>query len=843
MKQRTKSKEQRAKSKEQRAKSKEQRARLNIMRAFRHRAANISRGSCSIPLGTSLQYFQLESIKSTLCHHRKRSHRRPQYAVTRTFASSGSSAGGWTERREKRLRAVLVDEADILKEDFDLAKEIRVAVSWRSSRNLESELSELISQAEALVDSRSSGKDLLDSIIPYEPAIMALIQSARRDPERLVQADVMMKNMLRRIDDGTRPVPFCKLNDLFGHMVTAWAAVRFEKVENRGASNRRRIIVPSDAAEAWLRRWTERVLARNENLNNGDPTIKDILVADAPMLGPGPLVFGAAIDAHAKSKSKDSAERAERLLDWLLELGSRYVSNIDVSGKKSETQVWTPPRPNSVMYTSVIDAWSRSAHHVADAANRAEKWLKTMEDSYFDDEVVEAKPSILAYSAVIMSHSRSRHTRQQREECNNLGSNPAERAEDVLLRLLRRNQMQIERGPDDGDKPLSFIDLDVNVINGIIDAWTRQVGRDKDPFATALCAERWLALLLGASRSNEGDEKSTGAASQIFQSHRQDLSSDNELFRSLPLLFAAADIAPDVVTYNSVINALSRCPKSTVAAERAERCLDAMKEQGISPTSITYGAITKAWGNTSSSAGAVHATKHLEKYERLAREGLIEPHKIVYNNVLDAWANSGRDDALKKMRIVLARMEECWEDDTGEDEGVALVPPGMDTYNIYLKAITAWAEKEPNEAFGAYLGVLDALTGEDERLVAEMPAFVSTILCASQCVKSPEDRADPRYIELCRTIFERCRNHGLVNKAVLGTLKAALPPEPALFEDILGTNKGQVPEEGKNIIPREWRRSLPSQVRGRGRTHGSPTALNAFHSRKKRLISRKHMRR
>ena len=106
---------------------------------------------------------------------------------------------------------------------------------------------------------------------------------------------------------------------------------------------------------------------------------------------------------------------------------------------------WVPPRPNAVMFTSVIDAWARTAHNNQEAVRSAERWLSTMEDNYFDKGMMECKPSAIAYTSVIMAYSRrggARGGANRRSHGHYNDSDmisDAEKAEDVLLRLMERN--------------------------------------------------------------------------------------------------------------------------------------------------------------------------------------------------------------------------------------------------------------------------------------------------------------------------------------------------------------------------------------------------------------------
>lgn len=759
---------------------------------------------------------------------------------------------GWTLDREKRLRSVLSGKVEA-PPGLDLSTETHLAASWHSAHGKIDDLSQLVKRAERFV---SKSQDM-DNVVPYEAAIRFLIQSAESQPAHLIEADKMMKSLFDKARDGSRSVSFRTLNDLLGHVVTAWARVRLDsvrplsgKTKTGSKPNDRTQTVPADAAESWLRLWIHHVQMRNMHSSN--------IEEESLAMGPGALVFGACIDSHAKSRRRGSAHRAEELLKWLIDLGK------NTPGNKQEN--WVPPRPNAVMFTSVIDAWARTAHNNQEAVRSAERWLATMEENYFDKGIMECKPSAIAYTSVIMAYSRrggARGGRNSRDHYNEPDMiSDAEKAEDVLLRLMERNESFLEqtetrgRGVDESIRPPSLVEIDVNVLNSLIDCWARQAGAatsQEASLAAAYRAESWLAVLLRASVVGESFDSAAKhvanvplATRSILESHQKEESTvTSGLLGSLPTLLAASMVSADVVSFNSAISAFSRVRNCLEAAQGAERCFESMKEQNIEPTSITFGAIILAWGNTRSSEGAVKATLYLDKYETMGRAKKLKPHAIVYNNALNAWASSGRKDALSKMRIILDRMESSRSVD--KDENSALVPSDIVSYHTFMKACTHEARKNPNESFAYFLSAMDKLTGEDPAIVPESSTFLSVLLCIGQCVVSPKERCDERYLDMLKIVFDRCCKQGLVSQAFVGTLRSILPQgnrREEILADVMGVSVTEVSAEGDLHIHPEWRRNLQGKDRGgRGRTHGSATRSGAKHSEDLRKSSRQHIRR
>ena len=773
-----------------------------------------------------------------------------------TQDTTAATSTGWTLDREKRLRSILSGKAEV-PPGLELAKETSLAALWHSAHGKIDDLSKLVKRAERFA-SKTTNTDSA-SVVPYEAAIRILIQSAESHPAHLIEADKMMKSLFDKARDGSRSVSFRTLNDLMGHIVTAWARVRLDsvrplsgKTKVRSQINDRAHIVPADAAESWLRLWVHHVQMRNMHSSKAEE--------ESLALGPGALVFGACIDAHAKSRRRGSAHRAEEILEWLIDLGRNAPAD--------SNENWVPPRPNAVMFTSVVDAWARTAHNNQEAVRSAERWLATMEENYFEKGMMECKPSAIAYTSVIMAYSRRGGTRGSGRSHDYYNNNDpdmisdAEKAEDVLLRLMERNenfldQTEVKDGSvDESIMPPSLVEIDVNVLNGLIDCWARQAGAatsQKESLAAANRAESWLAVLLHASMVGEGIDSVAQnvaddpvATRSILESHQKESTGTSGLLGSLPTLLAASMVSADVVSFNSTISAFSRVRNCQEAAERAERCFEAMKEQNIEPTSITFGAIVLAWGNTRSSEGAAKATLYLDEYEKMGRANKLKPHVIVYNNTLNAWASSGRKDTLPKMRIILDRMERSRT--VGRDENSALVPSDIVSYHTFMKACTHEARENPGESFAYFLSAMDKLTGEDPAIVPESSTFLSVLLCIGQCVVSPKERCDERFLDMLKVIFDRCCKQGLVNQAFVGTLRSILPEgnrREEILADVMGVSVTEVSSaDGDLYIRPEWRRNLQGKDRGgRGRTHGSATHSGAKHSEDLRRSSRQHIRR
>ena len=101
------------------------------------------------------------------------------------------------------------------------------------------------------------------------------------------------------------------------------------------------------------------------------------------------------------------------------------------------------------------------------------------------------------------------------------------------------------------------------------------------------------------------------------------------------------EIAPDVISYNSVLSGFSRS-KDEDAPHRADQLfhrMKRMKQQGIAPTDYSYGILMQCWSKAKDPDAA-------DRVEQLLREMQEDPdvelNSICYTAVLKAWFNKAR---------------------------------------------------------------------------------------------------------------------------------------------------------------------------------------------------------
>ena len=97
-------------------------------------------------------------------------------------------------------------------------------------------------------------------------------------------------------------------------------------------------------------------------------------------------------------------------------------------------------------------------------------------------------------------------------------------------------------------------------------------------------------------------------------------------------------VEPNLVTYNSVINAWSKSGLPD-AGEKAEALLQRMEELGLKPNTISFNAAISAWANSNDSSAGQRAELLLQKMWELYEAGDVDvkPNTTSFNSVIAAW--------------------------------------------------------------------------------------------------------------------------------------------------------------------------------------------------------------
>jgi hypothetical protein len=777
--------------------------------------------------------------------------------------------------------------------------------------------------------------------VPWNAIVEAL--ALTRDPVYLKRAEELMERYLEYLQRTSSSNDAQIDNDnhetripvrCYSSLISGWAkcsAPPSKAINNRSRHNngdriksgkQSRGTDPADHAERWMMRWLEHVNQLVVMQEGQDHQLGFLQNHKNPSsFLPNALLFGTVMDALAKSTTRgsDGALRAERLLDLIYHLNGQEKSITQtkqekeeewfekelMEAKQHETRGWNRSfealvqaihgknkgdspgiliQPNTVLFTSVIDAWARSPH--PQAAERAEAVLDRMEQEYFASRTgSHVKPNILSYTTVISAWARKASS-MERSRSPPRGSNsrdggrgddhrqahhhqqepsPASRAEQVLLKALHfssrasSSSSSIMAGEEAFDDAVDVslydlgerkeasqnneehegLTLDVIVYNSVIGAWASAADQESK---AAQKAEQWLQMLLPDEEEIVGHED-----------HNKSSGSEGGPRNVLRQQIRASGIVADTISFNSVINAYARVKGDVNSAKRAEYWFQRMRAQGAGttgsskPTSITYGSIIKAWSNTQSPDAPVRAQLWLRAYEKAAQMGELVPSVTTYNSVLLAWTMSGRDDAVEGASQLIKRMEQVWNHDADE-EGAALVPPDIITYNTFLKGCSLMTTDRGSRASSLRIAfeTFDRIGKLPQAPSPDAHMFVALLSCVKHLTET-KAKSLSSYDQQIKHIFQACCDCGMVNKFVMSALKSACygsKQQRQLFDELLGNPPRGDDNDAMKHIPHKWKRNaMPGGNKAVGRSHVPTTERSARESLQTKSDSRSHMQR
>ena len=513
-----------------------------------------------------------------------------------------------------------------------------------------------------------------------------------------------------------------------------------------------------------------------------------------PNLVPDRACYNTVLYCLAKYfQSRDDIHGRLHSAQFIMGLMEEMMNKMELMADKLNDDAWMP---NTRTYNLLLMACSRRPNG---GGREAEKILEEMLlkaenlvdhdigavilDGYQSSEDLEENsvlPNIKSYNNVInaWSHDRS--------------DEGPERAEEILKALLRKVPPSANSGDITSHPLLNAIYPDVVTFNLAINTWTRS-GRAE----AGERAERILNLLL--------NHNSTKAF---------------VLSNELKITLDELNVVPDVISFNSTINAWS---KSGVrdGAQRAEGVLTRLlaeyeKHGEVMPNSISFSTSMQAWAKSNEPNRGSKAQDVFDKlisiYRETNDEGL-QPSESCYGALISAYCAEaeeiGKREAFEKAVEALSRMqrEGGFIAKTSHYNLIISVPSKIRDcdevirYDIALKARSILVEMievtkgSPHSAPDVYSfnNVLKAFQGyKDEKRKRESLFAVLDIfnmLCESgNCGPNDQtyihllkavqesliDESEDRAL-LSEEIFRKCCESGLLTNAVLNIVGNLLP--------------------------------------------------------------------
>jgi len=431
--------------------------------------------------------------------------------------------------------------------------------------------------------------------------------------------------------------------------------------------------------------------------------------------------FNVVMNAWAETIISNSGKKAEEILSKLIDAYNSQNSPLHL-------------KPNKTSYNTVIKAWGNSAlsaqqkrytnniNHGVRAAQKAEQILSYMEEQYEKHNDADLKPDRITYTSVLLAWANSGE--------KNIAP---KRAEEILEKMERLNQreLQLEMSSSSSNKwrQEQSIKPDTVAYNSVIKVWAnsghaqageksesllnrmekiyqetgdKSIRPDNISFNSVIHALANSGVPSTSSKSTSGRSKNSGRSRNngVNNSKKKGVvvvgkgSAHRALavLERMEALHAAGDIKmkPDIVTYNSVMNALAKS-REMGAAQNAEEILERLErlyQRGLSnvrPDAYSYNIVISAWANSGDIFAAARAETLVQqmkdKYHQ--GDGRVKPDTMTYNSLLTVWSRTAEKHSASKAESILETMIELYE------SGDTSVKPDAHSFTT---VINAWSK-------------------------------------------------------------------------------------------------------------------------------------------------------
>lgn len=289
--------------------------------------------------------------------------------------------------------------------------------------------------------------------------------------------------------------------------------------------------------------------------------------------------------------------------------------------------------PDTVSFTSVIQAWARSG--TEDAAEKAESLLLECRERSINAKL--AAPDLVMYNTVLHAWAGHRERRSDDSRSKARGETGARRAES-LLRLMKET---------DG------VSLDEVSYNIVMNAWF-----------------------------NSGNHKAAALRA-------------NELFEEMKREYRDGDKSkkPDVITYNTMIKTIAQS-RMKGCFDEARALIDEMQAEGHAPQSFTWNHLMSAMVKSGEPGAVEKAEGMLNEMEAMYKNGNknVRPGEVTFNILLHAYAKSKNPHYAEKAEKLLNRMVETLEQDGRQGTG-----PTTESFASVLDAYAKCGKSEAAE--------------------------------------------------------------------------------------------------------------------------------------------------
>lgn len=420
------------------------------------------------------------------------------------------------------------------------------------------------------------------------------------------------------------------------------------------------------------------------------------------------------------TSDQTGARTAERLLDWIVDADRSLRSGNDLdAGKKSSSLVdriigvdGNAPLLN-LMEAYFFSTDSESGLSSLNQSNKVinvDAWLKAIDnaarvhgkvEAIFADPSNKLRTDTLSVNTDISILSKV---------CAVLSAG-GQLGEDVHTSLAPALvQLKMNVVVDDPDGPLTFTIDDVirHMELILVDAERNWYRTHDSSICPDVCTYN---TIIGSIARSDLPNAAKRAEEYLIRMEKAEDSEFNPTESSVGGSQYAAIAAPDVVTYNSVLNGYASTsappplmerseatPKYTSSnMKRAEEILQRLEEryartnrQEVQADTISFSTLLQSYANMGDAVGAERLLDHMTKLSTTEGwVGRVQPNTICFNSVLHSLSKSKEADAGHRAEELLRRMENLAE----SSPELNIVPDKIS----YCAAIAAWARSSAED--------------------------------------------------------------------------------------------------------------------------------------------------
>ena len=352
---------------------------------------------------------------------------------------------------------------------------------------------------------------------------------------------------------------------------------------------------------------------------------------------PDTISYASVLNGYANA---GKAPEAERILNKMI-----AVSNHDNATSLSDHKEFDVVKPNVICFNTVIDAWSKTRG--SSSAENAHAILQKMED--LSETSNDLFPDTISYTSAISAYARSGR------------DDAGDRAEELLQRSLELY--------NDGHHKLK---PDRITFTSCIDAMSKQYQklhrkhRRNEPECHKI-EDRINALIQQMDEQGLISTMAYNILLDLFAKTGQ-VKKAEETFEQMKEEKGNRNVKPDIISYNSLLQALCRQKHNQSSLAKAQSLLQSMEDgdNDVKPDVGSYNTVMTGLAKNNSSSQSNRNTKsnndlvqrYLSSMEERYQKKLsnVKPNLITYNICIGSWSRSGHEQSVDRAIELLDKM-------------------------------------------------------------------------------------------------------------------------------------------------------------------------------------------